>query len=108
MGDLIRNDGRKNLKILNLFGYTGGATLACAAAGAHVTHVDAAKGMVLWAKENLHGADADRGNYPVAYCRQEGPRCRAENGMRRKQSSEDSLSVYSRRSFLCTPRLLRI
>ncbi len=39
-------------KVLNLFGYTGGASLACAAAGAHVTHVDAAKGMVLWAKEN--------------------------------------------------------
>ena len=52
MSDLIRKDGRKDLKILNLFGYTGGATLACAAAGAHVTHVDAAKGMVLWAKEN--------------------------------------------------------
>ena len=39
-------------KILNLFGYTGGATVACAAAGAHVTHVDAAKGMVGWAKRN--------------------------------------------------------
>jgi len=52
MGDLIRRSGRKDVKVLNLFGYTGGATLACAAAGAHVTHVDAAKGMVLWAKEN--------------------------------------------------------
>ena len=39
-------------KVLNLFAYTGGATLACAAEGAHVTHVDAAKGMVQWAKEN--------------------------------------------------------
>ncbi|MEE1200105.1 MAG: class I SAM-dependent methyltransferase [Christensenellales bacterium] len=39
-------------RILNLFGYTGGATLACAAAGAHVTHVDAAKGMVQWGREN--------------------------------------------------------
>ncbi|MEF9878102.1 MAG: class I SAM-dependent methyltransferase [Clostridia bacterium] len=39
-------------RVLNLFAYTGGATLACAAAGAHVTHVDAAKSMVLWAKEN--------------------------------------------------------
>ena len=39
-------------RILNLFGYTGGATLACASAGAHVTHVDAAKGMVQWAGEN--------------------------------------------------------
>ena len=39
-------------KVLNLFAYTGGATLACMAAGAHVTHVDAAKGMTQWAKEN--------------------------------------------------------
>lgn len=40
------------VKVLNLFGYTGGATLACAAAGAQVTHVDASKGMVAWAREN--------------------------------------------------------
>ena len=40
------------IKILNLFAYTGGATLAAAAAGAQVTHVDASKGMVTWAKEN--------------------------------------------------------
>lgn len=39
-------------KILNLFGYTGGATVACLSAGAEVVHVDAAKGMVAWAKEN--------------------------------------------------------
>ena len=38
--------------MLNLFSYTGGATLAAAAAGASVTHVDASKGMVNWAKEN--------------------------------------------------------
>ena len=43
--------GRK-VKVLNLFAYTGGATLAAAAAGAVVTHVDASKGMVTWAKEN--------------------------------------------------------
>lgn len=43
--------GRK-LKVLNLFAYTGGATLACLNAGASVTHVDASKGMVQWAKEN--------------------------------------------------------
>lgn len=40
------------VKVLNLFAYTGGATLAAAAAGASVTHVDASKGMVAWAKEN--------------------------------------------------------
>lgn len=50
-GDKIRNAGRP-VKVLNLFAYTGGATLAAAAAGAHVTHVDASKGMVNWAKEN--------------------------------------------------------
>lgn len=42
----------KPFKVLNLFAYTGGATMAAAAAGAQVTHVDAAKGMVAWAKEN--------------------------------------------------------
>ena len=47
----IRDAGRP-INALNLFAYTGGATLACAAAGASVCHVDAAKGMVAWAKEN--------------------------------------------------------
>ena len=49
--DKIRNAGRP-IRVLNLFAYTGGATVACAAAGASVCHVDAAKGMVAWAKEN--------------------------------------------------------
>ncbi len=49
--DKIKNAGRP-LKVLNLFAYTGGATLSAAAAGASVTHVDASKGMVSWAKEN--------------------------------------------------------
>lgn len=44
--------GGRSVKVLNLFAYTGGATLAAAAAGASVTHVDASKGMVTWAKEN--------------------------------------------------------
>ena len=44
------------VKVLNLFAYTGGATLAAAAAGASVTHVDASKGMVTWAKENAHSS----------------------------------------------------
>ena len=52
MREKIAASGRKDVRVLNLFGYTGGATLACAAAGARVTHVDAAKGMVQWAKEN--------------------------------------------------------
>lgn len=50
-GDKIRGAGRP-IKVLNLFAYTGGATLAAAKAGASVTHVDASKGMVAWAKEN--------------------------------------------------------
>lgn len=50
-GEKISKAGRP-IKVLNLFAYTGGATLACAAAGANVTHVDASKGMVAWAKEN--------------------------------------------------------
>ena len=51
MADKIKNAGRE-VSVLNLFAYTGGATLACAAAGAKVCHVDASKGMVAWAKEN--------------------------------------------------------
>lgn len=49
-------------RVLNLFAYTGGATAACAAAGAQVCHVDAAKGMVQWARDNcaLSGIDASR------------------------------------------------
>ncbi len=43
---------KRQLNVLNLFAYTGGATLACANAGAKVCHVDASKGMVQWAKEN--------------------------------------------------------
>lgn len=49
---LIKQTGRP-VKVLNLFAYTGGATLAAAKAGANVTHVDASKGMVSWAKENV-------------------------------------------------------
>ena len=49
--DIIKNSDRQ-LSVLNLFGYTGCATLACLKAGAKVCHVDASKGMVQWAKEN--------------------------------------------------------
>jgi len=48
----IIKKANRPVKVLNLFAYTGGATLAAAKAGAHVTHVDASKGMVTWAKEN--------------------------------------------------------
>lgn len=46
----------REVRVLNLFAYTGGATLAAAAAGASVTHVDASKGMVAWAKENARSS----------------------------------------------------
>ena len=51
----IRRAGRP-VNVLNLFAYTGGATVACAAAGASVCHVDAAKGMVSWARENARSS----------------------------------------------------
>lgn len=51
MEELIRKKGSP-INVLNLFGYTGGATLACAKAGAQVTHIDASKTAVAWAKEN--------------------------------------------------------
>ena len=51
----LRRAGRP-IQVLNLFAYTGGATVACAAAGASVCHVDAAKGMVAWAKENARSS----------------------------------------------------
>lgn len=53
--DLIQKANRP-IKVLNLFAYTGGATCAAAKAGASVTHVDASKGMVTWAKENAQAS----------------------------------------------------
>ena len=53
--DQIRRAGRP-IHVLNLFAYTGAATIACAAAGAQVCHVDAAKGMVAWARENARAS----------------------------------------------------
>lgn len=61
---LIRQADRP-IKVLNLFAYTGGATLAAAAAGASVTHVDASKGMVTWAKENA--VSSGLGDAPIRW-----------------------------------------
>ncbi len=63
-GRLIRESGRE-IKVLNLFAYTGGATVACLKAGASVTHVDASKGMVQWAKENAVASGVE--NAPVRW-----------------------------------------
>lgn len=62
--DLIQNAGRP-VKVLNLFAYTGGATISAAKAGASVTHVDASKGMVNWAKENA--ASSGLANAPIRW-----------------------------------------
>ncbi len=61
---LIKDAGRP-IKVLNLFAYTGGATLSAAAAGASVTHVDASKGMVGWAKENA--VSSGLGDAPIRW-----------------------------------------
>ncbi len=58
MTEIIKNAGRP-VKVLNLFAYTGGATIACLKAGASVTHVDASKGMVQWARENASLSSVD-------------------------------------------------
>ena len=62
--DWMRNKiekSKREIKVLNLFAYTGGATVACLASGASVCHVDSSKGMVTWAKENVQASGlADR------------------------------------------------
>ena len=64
MSEKIKTAGRP-IKVLNLFAYTGGATVACAKAGASVSHVDASKGMVTWAKENA--ASSGLQDAPIRY-----------------------------------------
>ena len=64
MIDLIKKAGRP-IKVLNLFGYTGGATVACTYAGAEVTHVDASKGMVDRCKQNVRLSGLE--NKPIRY-----------------------------------------
>ena len=56
---------QRPIKVLNLFAYTGGATVACLSAGASVCHVDSSKGMVTWAKENVKASNLE--NKPVRY-----------------------------------------
>ncbi len=58
-------ENKKEVKVLNLFAYTGGATIAAAKAGAKVTHVDASKGMVNWAKENAKSSSLE--NAPIRW-----------------------------------------
>ncbi len=63
---IIKKESKNRpIKVLNLFAYTGGATLAAASAGASVTHVDASKGMVTWAKENA--VSSGLGDAPIRW-----------------------------------------
>ena len=64
MIDKIKHS-KKDIKVLNLFAYTGGATVACLYAGASVCHVDSSKGMVSWAKENVISSNLQ--DKPVRY-----------------------------------------
>ena len=67
---LISESGRDDVKVLNLFAYTGAATVACLNEGASVVHVDASKGMTMWAKENakLSGVDGEDVRWIVDDC----------------------------------------
>ena len=56
---------KREIKVLNLFAYTGGATVACLSAGASVCHVDSSKGMVAWAKENVISSGLEK--RPIRY-----------------------------------------
>ncbi|MEG2283447.1 MAG: class I SAM-dependent methyltransferase [Bacilli bacterium] len=64
MIDKIKNSKRE-IKVLNLFAYTGGASVACLSAGASVVHVDSSKGMVDWCKENVKASHLE--NKPIRY-----------------------------------------
>ena len=61
----IIKEEKRDIKVLNLFAYTGGATVACLSAGASVCHVDSSKGMVSWAKENVISSELQ--DRPVRY-----------------------------------------
>lgn len=63
--EIIRSCGRETVNVLNLFAYTGGATMAASKAGAAVCHVDASRGMVGWAKENAQLSGLDKN--PIRY-----------------------------------------
>lgn len=63
--DFLKEKSQKGAKILNLFGYTGGATLAAVSAGAHVTHVDSSRPSISWARENA--AASRLANKPIRW-----------------------------------------
>lgn len=63
--DKIKSSKRDDVKVLNLFAYTGGASVACLSAGASVVHVDSSRGMVDWAKENVKSSNLE--DRPIRY-----------------------------------------
>lgn len=63
--DKIKESGRKDIKVLNLFAYTGGASIAALSAGASVVHVDSSRGMVEWAKTNADASSLS--DKPIRY-----------------------------------------
>ena len=67
MMNKIRESGRDDIRVLNLFAYTGGATVSCLSVGAYVTHVDSSRGMVDWCRENVKssGYQGDHVRYIV-------------------------------------------
>ena len=78
----IRSAGRP-IRVLNLFAYTGAASVACAAAGAAVCHVDAAKGMVSWARENAASSGLSDAPGPPVRCSHHGPPLLRPGSLRR-------------------------
>ena len=84
MMNKIKNAGRP-VSVINLFAYTGGATLACAKAGASVCHVDASKGMVNWAKKTLRFRD-------LLISRYAGWWTTAENLLKEKSGGAESMT----------------
>lgn len=80
--DKMLHAGR-SIRVLNLFAYTGGATVACARAGASVCHVDAAKGMVAWGMEERRSIWPGRSAHPLdcGRLRQVRGKCEIRRGM---------------------------
>lgn len=83
--DTIKNWEAKDTKVLNLFAYTGGASLAAKSAGADVTHVDAVKQVISWSRENMEASGLDNIRWIVEdtlkFCRREVKRGKKYNGI---------------------------
>ena len=95
--DTIRGAGRP-VSVLNLFAYTGGATLAAAAAGASVCHVDASKGMTQWARENAA---------PSGLAAKPGATARRSSSARSGAAGGTTRSSWTRRPTGAAPRAKR-